>query len=113
LCPAGGSRAYIAIAGGLDVPSYLGSKSTFPGGKMGGHQGRALRPGDMLFLGHSDLSQLALGASVPPAWRPQFLSGVSDWTIGVLPGPQADPDYFTEEDMATLYSHPYLIHHNS
>lgn len=50
---AGGSRAYIAIAGGLDVPDYLGSKSTFPGGAMGGHQGRALRPGDMLFLGHA------------------------------------------------------------
>ena len=33
----------------------------------------ALRPGDMLFLGHSDLSQLALGASVPPAWRPLAL----------------------------------------
>ena len=48
---AGGSRAYIAIAGGIDVPDYLGSKSTFPGGAMGGHQGRALRVGDMLPLG--------------------------------------------------------------
>lgn len=46
----GGSRAYLAFAGGLDVPDYLGSKSTFPGGNMGGHQGRALRTGDMLFL---------------------------------------------------------------
>lgn len=46
----GGSRAYLAVAGGLDVPDYLGSKSTFPGGAMGGHQGRALRTGDMLFL---------------------------------------------------------------
>ena len=50
-CPTGGSRAYIAIAGGLDVPEYLGSKSTFPGGVMGGHQGRPLRPGDMVPLG--------------------------------------------------------------
>ncbi len=47
---AGGSRAYLALAGGLDIPDYLGSKSTFPGGCMGGHQGRALRTGDMLFL---------------------------------------------------------------
>jgi allophanate hydrolase subunit 2 len=50
LSGAGGSRAYIAISGGLDVPDYLGSKSTFPGGNMGGHQGRALRVGDLLPL---------------------------------------------------------------
>lgn len=28
-------------------------------------------------------------------------------------GPQADPDYFTPEDMQTLYSTAYKIHHNS
>lgn len=83
---AAGSRAYIAIAGGLDVPEYLGSKATFPGGTMGGHQGRALRPGDMLFLAPADLARLVVGAAVPPAWRPQFCSGASDWTVGVLPG---------------------------
>lgn len=109
----GGSRAYIAVAGGFDVPEYLGSKSTFPGGNMGGHQGRALRPGDMLFMVPAQLDRLAVGASVPPTWRPQFLSGVSDWTVGVLPGPQADPDYFTTEDIQTLLSTPYKIHHNS
>ena len=35
------------------MPDYLGSKATFPGGNMGGHQGRALRAGDMLFLGRT------------------------------------------------------------
>ncbi|KAL4418864.1 hypothetical protein ABPG77_002620, partial [Micractinium sp. CCAP 211/92] len=109
----GGSRAYIAIAGGLDVPEYLGSKSTFPGGAMGGHQGRALRPGDLLFLEPADLSRLAVGAVVPEAWRPSFCSGDGEWTVGVLPGPQADPDYFTPEDMQTLFSTAYKIHHNS
>lgn len=67
----GGSRAYLAFAGGLDIPDYLGSKSTFPGGSLGGHQGRALRMGDMLFLlpagGHAaetgPLIHLALGMS--------------------------------------------------
>ncbi|KAI3425770.1 hypothetical protein D9Q98_007745 [Chlorella vulgaris] len=109
----GGSRAYLAMAGGLDVPDYLGSKSTFPGGVMGGHQGRALRPGDLLPMGAADLSSLAVGASVPLDWRPQFCSGVQDWVVGVLPGPQADPDYFTPEDIQTLLSTPYKIHHNS
>ncbi|PSC69627.1 urea carboxylase [Micractinium conductrix] len=109
----GGSRAYVAVAGGFDVPEYLGSKSTFPGGAMGGHQGRALRPGDMLFLAPADTASLAIGAEVPLAWRPSFCSGVSDWTVGVLPGPQANPDYFTDDDIATLLSTPYKIHHNS
>ena len=33
-----GCRGYIAVGGGLDVPLYLGSRSTFPGGKLGGLQ---------------------------------------------------------------------------
>src|SRR5262249_55136664 len=35
-------RAYLVVAGGIDVPEYLGSKSTFLLGKFGGHAGRAL-----------------------------------------------------------------------
>jgi len=34
----GGARAYLAVAGGLDVPVYLGSRATFPSGKLGGVQ---------------------------------------------------------------------------
>lgn len=34
----GGARAYLAVAGGLDVPPYLGSRATFPAGKLGGTQ---------------------------------------------------------------------------
>ena len=34
----GGARGYLAISGGLDVPLYLGSRSTFPGGVLGGVQ---------------------------------------------------------------------------
>jgi urea carboxylase len=33
--------------GGLDVPDYLGSKSTFTLGQFGGHGGRNLRVGDV------------------------------------------------------------------
>jgi len=43
-----GARTYIAIRGGVDVPAYLNSRSTFILGKFGGHAGRTLRPGDML-----------------------------------------------------------------
>lgn len=44
-----GGRAYISFAGGIDVPSVLGSKSTFINGKLGGFNGRALEAGDVLY----------------------------------------------------------------
>ena len=46
-----GARAYLAVRGGIDVPDYLGSRSTFTLGKFGGHGGRALRAGDVLHIG--------------------------------------------------------------
>ena len=46
-----GARAYLAVRGGIDVPKYLGSRSTFTLGKFGGHGGRALRAGDVLHVG--------------------------------------------------------------
>ena len=33
-----GCRGYVAVSGGVDVPLYLGSRATFPGGKLGGLQ---------------------------------------------------------------------------
>lgn len=46
-----GARAYIAVAGGIDVPEKLGSRSTYVLGGLGGHEGRALKPGDVLDVG--------------------------------------------------------------
>jgi antagonist of KipI len=46
-----GARAYVAIDGGIEVPSVLGSRSTHVLTGMGGHQGRALRAGDVLEKG--------------------------------------------------------------
>ena len=44
----GGARAYLAVSGGLDVAPYLGSRSTFPGGKLGGTQVQILLPPTLL-----------------------------------------------------------------
>lgn len=43
-----GCRGYLAVAGGLDVPLVLGSRSTYLRAKLGGLAGRALRDGDVL-----------------------------------------------------------------
>ena len=46
-----GARAYIAVAGGIDVPVILGSRSTYGLGAFGGFQGRKLQAGDIVPLG--------------------------------------------------------------
>lgn len=46
-----GARAYIAVSGGIDVPVKLGSRSTYTLGALGGHEGRALKAGDLLAVG--------------------------------------------------------------
>jgi antagonist of KipI len=45
------ARCYLAVAGGIQVPRFLGSTSTHLLSRLGGYQGRALRKGDVLQLG--------------------------------------------------------------
>jgi len=49
--PGIGCRAYLAVAGGIDVPRVFGSCSTYLRAHFGGHEGRALRAGDALAIG--------------------------------------------------------------
>lgn len=108
-----GLRTYLAVRHGFDVPDYLGSKATFTLGLFGGHAGRALRAGDVLRLnratpaGVTDADPLlrAPASIQPPLTR--------EWTIGVLYGPHGAPDFFTPEDIATLFSSAYEVHYNS
>jgi antagonist of KipI len=51
VAPNEGGRAWLAISGGIDVPLVLGSRSTDLRGNFGGHEGRALRDGDVISLG--------------------------------------------------------------
>ena len=46
--PERGCRVYVALAGGIDVPLVLGSRSTSRVGAFGGFDGRPLRAGDVL-----------------------------------------------------------------
>jgi antagonist of KipI len=49
----GGARGYLAISGGIQVASVLGSMATDLRSGFGGHEGRALRGGDRLAFGTS------------------------------------------------------------
>jgi biotin-dependent carboxylase-like uncharacterized protein len=48
-----GARVYIAVAGGIDVPPILGSRSTYALGALGGFAGRKLAAGDVLPVGQA------------------------------------------------------------
>ncbi|MFB7333304.1 5-oxoprolinase/urea amidolyase family protein [Streptomyces adustus] len=101
-----GLRTYVLFAGGgLDVPAFLGSASTFTLGRFGGHGGRALRTGDVLHGG-----SVTEGAPVPAADRP---SHGPVWQVGVTEGPHAAPEFFTEDDIHAFYAADWKVHFNS
>ena len=67
-----GSRGYIAVRGGIDVPLALGSRSTYQTVAFGGVEGRALQEGDMLSIGSMigiGSSEPRVGRSLPEQWR--------------------------------------------
>ena len=101
-----GARAYLAVAGGIDTPLYLGSRSTFILGKFGG-QGRMLRAGDVL---HFNETAVCEPRALPEAAAPKYRR---EWDIGVLYGPHGAPDFFTPEDIEMFFSTSWKVHYNS
>jgi antagonist of KipI len=59
-----GCRAYIALAGGIEVPPVFGSRSTYLRASFGGYEGRALRVGDVVDVGEPSALSRAIGDSV-------------------------------------------------
>ena len=101
----GGVRGYILFAGGLDIAPYLGSRSTFALGQFGGHAARRLLAGDTLHLG---TAHVGTPASSDPAFDFK-----DSWTLRVLYGPHGAPDFFTEQDIATIVAADWRVHYNS
>jgi urea carboxylase len=104
-----GVRAYIAVRGGIDVPKYLGSRSTFTLGKFGGHAGRMLRTGDVLHIGAHTATRLEKAPHAEPL-RPQL---THNREIGVLYGPHGAPDFFAPEYIETFFATDWEVHYNS
>ncbi len=59
-----GARSYLAFAGGLEVPVFLHSRSTYTLIGLGGHEGRALKEGDELEIGRAGDRSGRLGMAV-------------------------------------------------
>ncbi len=101
-----GARSYLCVRGGIQVPDYLGSKSTFTLGQFGGHAGRALRAGDVLHL--PPLADKTVGAVLCAQPSLGALRHVR-----VIYGPHGAPEYFTENYIARFFSTDWEVHFNS
>ncbi len=90
-----GARAYVAIDGGIVIPTIFGSASTHLRARIGGFGGRALKAGDQLPLGEPGRGVEAPPPQVPllDAEVPLLVASAADGltqsrpvTLHVLPG---------------------------
>ena len=95
------SCCYLALSGGLDLPLFYGSQSTYLAGKLGGWRGRALGVSDLLPLNLSELR----------AYQPRALRRATEpdatGPIRVVLGPQTD--YFSTSCIQRFLSSNYAL----
>lgn len=105
-----GARTYLCVAGGIQCPEYLGAKSTFTLGQFGGHNGRALRAGDVLSLDKTLCNSAPATETIPESIKPTISN---QWQLRVIYGPHGAPDFFTDEDIETFFKVDWEVHYNS
>ena len=72
----GGTRAFLGVAGGVEAPVVLGSRSTFLPAQFGGYEGRALRAGDIVWVAEPPATPAHLAGRYWPS-QPHLASGGS------------------------------------
>lgn len=97
-----GCRCYLAVAGGIDVPPVLGSRSSDLLGKVGlpPLKGGALLPVSGEALPPADL----VGRRLPQELRPVY---PAELTVRVVPGPQ--DDHFRPDAYPIMAGSAYLV----
>jgi biotin-dependent carboxylase-like uncharacterized protein len=102
-----GARAYLALAGGIDVPRVLGSASTSPEGRFGGLEGRPVQAGDVL----RPVEPAALGAGGRSWPGPGPSSGVATHLgprrIRIVEGPHVSR--FPSDSLARLLETDWTV----
>jgi Allophanate hydrolase subunit 2 len=100
-----GCRCWLAVSGGIDVPSTLGSRSTDLRAGFGGCQGRALRDGDQLPLGK-------ISAAADRRRRKNFhVDGTA--RLGESGKAQADLAFHSRRRLGSLPFNPSTFHERS
>jgi len=95
------ARIYLALAGGIDVPPVMGSKSTYLRGGFGGYLGRALKKGDLLECGPAG------GAGLPGIPSGMIPAYADQPTLRVVLGPQDEE--ISAEGLSTFRSSAYVV----
>ena len=98
-----GARAYVAISGGIDVPPFLGSRSTYQLGQIGGADGMPIKAGQRLSLGSDNGTP---GRHVTAAARPRFPDD-RIWSGEVVPGP--NDNWIDEAGQARFLASDWVV----
>ena len=103
-----GFRAYIAVAGGINVPRVMDSRSTNLSSGFGGHQGRTLKKEDLLVCEESRGQINDGGRIFNPDWIPNYSN---EWKLRVVWGPQDDD--FPQDSRHTFLNGRYTMSQDS
>lgn len=102
--PAWGRYAYLAIAGGFDVPRVMGSRATALRDGFGGFYGRALQRGDVLRTAREWLPMERAGKMLDEHFA-QYYTG--DAPLRVLWGPHFE--FFSEDSRQAFLRADYRV----
>ena len=97
-----GARCYLCVRGGIAVTPFLGSASTHLLSGLGGHEGRALRKGDVLRIGDAGglYRKRTLAAKALERLAPRKI-------MRVTLGPQSD--WFSEAAQKLFYASTFRV----
>lgn len=100
-----GCRGNLCFSGGVDIPSVMGSRSTYMRAKIGGVEGRALKNGDVIKVGEpSPLWKRLCGFQIPEELH---MAQDPEAPLALITGLQEDA--FTEEGKMLLFESEYTI----
>ncbi|AIE58997.1 biotin-dependent carboxyltransferase family protein [Bacillus methanolicus] len=115
-----GCRAYLAVAGGFNVPTIMNSSSTYLRAEIGGFNGRALKAGDQLKFGSpSNLSTRIIKHLVKGLGNQQFVE--MEWSVAtdLIPIHRNNPairvmrgkqfHLFTKESQFNFFHKPFEV----
>ncbi|SDN28608.1 antagonist of KipI [Paenibacillus sp. yr247] len=104
-----GCRAYLAVCGGFEVKSVMGSKSTYLRAGIGGHEGRALQAGDHVAVSQTGMDTRVKGSiphsgSVSAFIRPGYKDNP---VVRVVRGKEVS--LFTEASRRSFFAQYFLV----
>lgn len=116
----GGSRCYLAVAGGVDVPSVMNSYSTYIRAGIGGFSGRALQSGDKIEVGPAGALSIRIQSALGGELADRAFVA-TDWhmTFAMMPPYRRDPvvrvvegaqrALFTDESLSAFAASDYKV----